>query len=96
MRRADVQQGRLVSYVWVENLTSANGSLRAVRTLLDESRASTSRDFGRVYAEGGRSSAPPEQLVRALVLQVLYLIRGVRLLIEQLDYKLRLYWFVER
>jgi hypothetical protein len=38
-----------------------------------------SRDFDRVYAEGGRSSVPPERLVRALVLQVLYSIRSERL-----------------
>ena len=46
------------------------------------------------YAEGGRSSVPPERLVRALVLQVLYSIRSERLLMEQLDYNLLFRWFV--
>ena len=41
-----------------------------------------SRDFDRVYADGGRSSVPPERLVRALVLQLLYSIRSERLLME--------------
>ena len=40
-----------------------------------------SRDFDRVYAEGGRASVAPERLVRALVLQVLYSIRTERLLV---------------
>ena len=74
MRGADVQQGGLFSYVSVESRIPANHPLRAVRTLLDEALASMSRDFDRVYAEGGRSSVPPERLW-ALVLQVLYSIR---------------------
>ena len=94
MRGADVQQGGLFSYVSVESRIPANHPLRAVRTLLDEALASMSRDFDRVYAEGGRSSVPPERLVRALVLQVLYSIRSERLLMEQLDYNLLFRWFV--
>ena len=42
----------------------------------------------------GRSSIPPEQLLRALLLQVLYTIRSERQLIEQLDYNLLYRWFV--
>ena len=53
-----------------------------------------SRDFDRVYAEGGPGSVAPERLVRALVLQVLYSIRSERLLCEQLDYNLLFRWFV--
>jgi hypothetical protein len=79
MRGADVQQGGLFSHVSVESRVPANHPLRAVRTLPDEALASMSRDFDRVYAEGGRSSVPPERLVRALVLQVLYSIRSERL-----------------
>jgi len=94
MRGADVQQGGLFSYVSVEDRIPANHPLRAVRTLLDEALAAMSRDFDRVYAEAGRSSVPPERLVRALVLQVLYSIRSERLLMEQLDYNLLFRWFV--
>jgi transposase len=94
MRGADVQQSGLFSYVSVASRTPANHPLRAVRALLDEALASMSRDFDRVYAEGGRGSVPPERLVRALVLQVLYSIRSERLLMEQLDYNLLFRWFV--
>ena len=37
---------------------------------------------------------PPEQLLRALLLQVLYTIRSERQLMEQLDYNLLFRWFV--
>lgn len=88
MRGADVQQGGLFSYVSVESRIPANHPLRAVRALLDETLASMSRDFDRVYAEGGRSSVPPERLVRALVLQVLYSIRSGRLIEAKVARKL--------
>jgi len=42
----------------------------------------------------GRPSIPPEQLLRALLLQVLYTVRSERLLMEQLDYNLLYRWFV--
>ena len=42
----------------------------------------------------GRPSIPPEQLLRALLLQVLYAVRSERLLMEQLEYNLLFRWFV--
>jgi transposase len=94
MRGADVDQGGLFSYVSMEQRVPATHPLRRVRTLLDEALESMSRDFDRVYADGGRESVAPERLVRALVLQVLYSIRSERLLCEQLDYNLLFRWFV--
>jgi transposase len=94
MRGTDVQQSGLFSYVSLEDRIPAEHPLRAVRALLDESLASMGRDFDRVYAEGGRASIPPERLVRALTLQVLYSIRSERLLCEQLEYNLLFRWFV--
>ena len=37
---------------------------------------------------------PPEQLLRALLLQALYTVRSERLLVEQLEYNLLFRWFV--
>ena len=42
----------------------------------------------------GRPSIPPEQLLRALLLQAFYTIRSERQLMEQLDYNLLFRWFV--
>lgn len=94
MRGADVEQGGLFSYVSLESRIPEEHPLRRIRALLDEALKSLSRDFDRVYAEGGRISIAPERLVRALVLQVLYSIRSERLLVEQLDYNLLFRWFV--
>ena len=42
----------------------------------------------------GRPSVPPERLLRALLLQVLYSVRSERMLMEQLGYNLMFRWFV--
>jgi transposase len=55
---------------------------------------SMSGEFGRRYARTGRASVPPERLLRALLLQVLYSLRSERQLMEQLDYNLLFRWFV--
>jgi hypothetical protein len=47
-----------------------------------------------MYAKTGRPSIPPEHLLRALLLQVLYSVRSERMLIEQLEYNLLFRWFV--
>jgi transposase len=47
-----------------------------------------------MYAEIGRRSIPPEKLLRALLLQVLYTVRSERMLMEQLEYNLLFRWFV--
>ena len=42
----------------------------------------------------GSTSIPPEQLLRALLLQVLYTVRSERLLMEELNDNLLFRWFV--
>ncbi len=50
--------------------------------------------FDVMYASVGRPSIPPEQLIRALLLQILFTIRSERQLMERLDYDLMFRWFV--
>jgi transposase len=94
MRGTDVQQGAMFSYVSLESRVPASHPLRDIKILLDEALKGLSRDFQRVYAAEGRPSIPPERLVRASTLQILYSIRSERLLCEQLDYNLLFRWFV--
>jgi transposase len=47
-----------------------------------------------MYATTGRPSIPPEKLLRALLLQMLYSIRSERLLMEEIDYSVLFRWFV--
>jgi transposase len=94
MRGTDLQQSGLFSYVSLESRVPQDHPLRGIKELLDEALRGMSRDFDRVYAAEGRPSIPPERLVRASTLQILYSIRSERLLCEQLDYNLLFRWFV--
>src|SRR5260221_6537429 len=47
-----------------------------------------------MYSKVGRPSIPPEQLLRALLLQMLYSVRSERLLMEEIDYNILFRWFV--
>ena len=50
--------------------------------------------FESMYSERGRPSIPPEQPIRALLLQILFTIRSERQLMERIDYDLLFRWFV--
>ena len=94
MRGPDEQGGHLFSYVSPEERVPANHPLRAIRRITDRVLATLSPKFTRMYAKIGRPSIPPEKLLRALFLQVLYTVRSERLLMEQLEYNLLFRWFV--
>lgn len=94
MRGDDIRQSGMFSYVSLEARVPNSHPLRGIKGLLDEALAGMSRDFDKVYATEGRPSIPPERLVRASTLQILYSIRSERLLCEQLDYNLLFRWFV--
>lgn len=54
-----------------------------------------SRAFSAAYSPLGRPSIPPEQLLKALLLQALYSIRSERQLVEHLDVNLLFRWFLD-
>jgi transposase len=62
--------------------------------MVDEVLKQLSRRFDAMYAKVGRPSIPPEQLLRAQLLQMLYSIRSERLLMEEIDYSMLFRWFV--
>ena len=53
--------------------------------MTDEALAGLSRKFDGIYEPNGRRSIPPEYLLRALVIQILYSVRSERLLMEQIE-----------
>jgi transposase len=94
MRGDDQQSGHLFSYLSPEQRVPADHPLRAIRQMTDEALRQLSPQFEAIYATSGRPSVPPEQLLRALLLQALYTVRSERLLVEQLEYNLLFRWFV--
>jgi transposase len=65
-----------------------------VRRITDRALERLSPRFVALYVNFGRQSIPPEKLLRALLLQALYMIRSERQIMEQLDYNLLFRWFV--
>ena len=94
MRGADHRQKAVFSYVMLEDRVPADHPLRPMRKMVDRALQGLSRRFSELYSSTGRPSIPPEQLLRALVIQVLYSVRSERMLMEQLDYNLLFRWFV--
>jgi transposase len=94
MRGQDIQQSAMFSYVSPERRVPVDHPLRRIREMTDRGLAELSRQFEGLYKKIGRPSIPPEQLMRALLLQILYTVRSERLLMEELEYNLLFRWFV--
>ena len=94
MRGDDPHEGWMFVYLSPEDRIPQDHPLRPIRAMVDRILQELSPAFDRLYAKTGRPSIPPERLLRALLLQILYTIRSERLLMEQLDYNLLVRWFV--
>lgn len=84
----------MFSYVDLEDRIPAAHPLRKLKIAVDGILRTMSAEFDARYSQIGRPSIPPERLLRAMLLQVLYTIRSERQLMEQLDYNLLFRWFV--
>ncbi len=94
MRGDDPRVPSMWSYRTPEMRVPQDHPLRPIRTMVERALAELDPVFRRMYSPIGRPSIPPEQLLRALVLQLLYSIRSERLLMEQMDHDLLFRWFV--
>ena len=94
MRGNDPRHESMFSYVTPEARVRVDHPLRPIRRMTDAALTRLSTRFDCLYSATGRPSVPPEQLLRALLLQILYSIRSERLLMEELDYSVLYRWFV--
>ena len=94
MRGADVTQESMFSYLTLTDYVPETHPLRAIREIVNAALREMDETFAAMYADSGRDSIPPEQLLRGLILQSLYGLRSERLLCEQLGYNLLFRWFV--
>jgi transposase len=94
MRGFDDDGKAAFAYVSCESRVPPDHPLRIIRAIVDEALKVLSPEFDTMYATTGRSSVPPEKLLRALLLQAFYSVRSERQLMEQLNYNLLFRWFV--
>jgi transposase len=76
------------SYISAEQRVPRNHPLLAIREMVNAALATLSPEFSKVYSKRGRPSIPPERLLRALLLQILYTVRSERMLMEQWEYNM--------
>ena len=94
MRGYDSQTEALFSYVTPESYVPKNHPLRAIRAMADEALKGMDKIFDSMYATSGRYSIPPEKLLKAQLLMILYSIRSNRQLVEQIHYNFLYRWFL--
>ena len=94
MRGEEARQPSFVFLGPLEERISKDHPLRAIRKMTDQALSALSPLFSKIYSEAGRPSIPPEYLLRALLIQVLYAIPSERKLCEHLEFNLLFRWFV--
>src|SRR5271154_3085012 len=96
MRGTSQPQPDFLTVVNLNAVVPADHPLRAIKLRVDAVLKKLSPLFGQLYADQGRASIPPEQLLKARVLTALYSVRSERLFCEQLAYNLLWLWFLDR
>ncbi len=79
----------------LEDRVPMDHPLRKIKRWADGVLAEMSRDFNRAYSHTGRPGVPPEQLLKALLLQALYAIPSESKLVEAIEYNVLYRWFVD-
>jgi transposase len=85
----------MFSYFSPESRVPEQHPLRPIKARADAVLGSMSAEFDRLYAETGRPSIPPEQLLKASLLIALYSVRSDRMFCEMLDYNILFRWFLD-
>ncbi len=93
MRGHDHQQADMYSYLSPEQRVRDDHPLRKIRAMADEALQNMSERLDAMYARTGGASIPPEKLLRAQLIQLLYSVRSERLLMEEIDYRMLFRWF---
>jgi len=87
-------QASLFSYVDLESRIPKDHPIRKIRKIVDKALEDLEIWFDEMYADVGRPSIPPEMLIRASLLQIIFTVRSERQLCERIDYDLMFRWFV--
>jgi transposase len=94
MRGADFNQSSMFCYLSCETMVPMDHPIRTLRKQVDDCLKKISSKLDSLYSDIGRPSVPPERLLRALLLQMLFSVRSESMLMEQLGYNLMFRWFV--
>jgi transposase len=94
MRSHDEPQDELFCTISIESLIPSDHPLRSILERANRALRRMEPQFQKLYSTTGRPSVPPEQVLRAMLLQILYGFRSERRLMEEMRYNFALRWFV--
>jgi transposase len=94
MRGIEQQADALFVYLSPESFVPTDHPLRPIRKMVDTALEKLTPEFSRMYSHTGRPSIPPEQLLKAMLLQVLYSIPSNVKLVEQIHFSILFRWFL--
>jgi transposase len=95
MRGSDTKQASMLSLLTPEKRVPPKHPLRQVKAMAEAALTELSPLFDAMYSSVGRSSIPPERLLKASLLMALYTVRSERMFCEQLDYNILFRWFLD-
>jgi len=95
MRGQIDRQESLFVVISLEQRLPQGHPLRPIKRRCDDLLAQMNRQFNRAYSPIGPPSIPPEQLLKALLLQALYSIRSEIALMEHIEFNQLYRWFVD-
>jgi len=95
MRGENTKQNSMLCLMSPEDVVPTDHPIRSIKKLADAALSKLSPIFDAMYASVGRPSIPPERLLKAQLLLVLYTVRSERQFCEQLSYNLLFRWFLD-
>ena len=95
MRGRVIPNPSFIAFLDLESKIRSNHPLRRIKVLADTALKEMDGDLTAIYSPQGRSSIPPEQLLKASLLQVIYGIRSERQLVERIDDSMTFRWFLD-
>ena len=95
MRGAPDPQLAMLTSLSTEDLIPSDHPIRRIRVVVDTVLADLDATFDSMYSSSGRSSVPPETLLKATVLMAMYSIRSERAFCERLNYDMLFKWFLD-
>src|ERR1051325_1588836 len=88
MRGKPQAQPEFLTTINLNQRVPVDHPLRGIKQRVDQVLVKLSPLFDALYAEEGRPSIPPEQLLKSRILMALYSVRSERLYCEQLAYNI--------
>lgn len=95
MRGKPDPQRALFYVIDVEDRIRDDHPLRPLKRMIDEELRAMHHLFDAAYPDVGRPSIPPERILKAMLLMMLYSIRSERQLVERCDTDLLFRWFLD-